>query len=402
MTASLAKLSASVSLSSIATFIAQPRRSAEIMPFPIKREAIVNRAALSAAVEAIALVIQKRTSVPILANVRILGRGNSLDLIGTDLDCEVTMRVPANAPRTLDTTVPVDLLRAFLKKGKSADVSIRQAEDFAHIGLGNVNYDVQFMPSADFPEMNGPQEATTFTMNGADFIDGLASTMGAMSCEETRYYLNGVFMHVDHDGDLRFAATDGHRLYVQSFPSPDMDKAMPEIIIPRKTVAIIYKLLKGKNVPDTVSVSISSAKIRIEWGGNAITSKLVDGTYPDYCRVIPANNDKRAVMSVDAMKDAIDAVSVVSSERGKAVKLSFSDGKMELVVNNPNSGQARAEMPATYSDDEIEIGFNSQYLTDILSHCGEIVEFKLADHVTPALVTTDKIGWKAVIMPMRL
>lgn len=402
MSAALAKLAASVSLTSIATFIAQPARPADIIPFPTKREVVVDRAELAAAVESVAAVIERRNTIPILSNLRVRGTGNSLELIGTDLDIEISVRVPSRAPRTIDTTVSVDLLRAFLKKGKSADVSLRQDEDSAHIDLGKVSYDIQSLPSSDFPELSAPVEASVFTMSGADFLDGIASTMGAISREQTRYYLNGIFMHVDSDSDLQFVATDGHRLYLQSFRSPEMSKTFPEIIIPAKTVAVLYKLMKGKNNPDTVTISASSARIRLEWDGYCVTSKLIDGTFPDYRRVIPGYNDKLAVVSVDDMKEAIDSVSVVSSERGRAVKLSFSENKVDLVVNNPDTGRARAEIDASYNCDALDIGFNSKYLTDILSHCGEVVEFKLADSGAPTLFTTDKTGWKAVLMPMRV
>ncbi|MEK1932056.1 MAG: DNA polymerase III subunit beta, partial [Pararhizobium sp.] len=230
-------------------------------------------------------------------------------------------------------------------------------------------------------------------------------TQFAISTEETRYYLNGIYIHtIESKGQLklRAVATDGHRLARADLEAPAGSEGMPGIIIPRKTVSELQKLVDNPDV--IVTVEVSDAKIRLTIGSIIMTSKLIDGTFPDYQRVIPTNNDKELKIDCQSFAQAVDRVSTISSERGRAVKLALSDGQLTLTVNNPDSGSATEELPVGYDSDPLEIGFNAKYLLDITAQLsGTDAVFMLADPGSPTLVR-DMAGDDAlyVLMPMRV
>jgi DNA polymerase-3 subunit beta len=230
-------------------------------------------------------------------------------------------------------------------------------------------------------------------------------TQFAISTEETRYYLNGIFVHtIESDGKLklRAVATDGHRLARADVEAPSGSEGLPGIIIPRKTVGELQKLVD--NPEAMVTVEVSDAKIRLSIGSIVMTSKLIDGTFPDYQRVIPTGNDKEMRVDCTSFAQAVDRVSTISSERGRAVKLALSDGQLLLTVNNPDSGSATEEVAVGYDTDAMEIGFNAKYLLDITAQLsGDQAIFLLADAGSPTLIR-DTAGDDAlyVLMPMRV
>jgi DNA polymerase-3 subunit beta len=229
-------------------------------------------------------------------------------------------------------------------------------------------------------------------------------TRFAISTEETRYYLNGIFLHVADDGGpvLKAAATDGHRLARVTFPRPDGADGMPDIIVPRKCVAELRKLLD--EVDGTVDVSLSSSKIRFGLGTAVLTSKLIDGTFPDYSRVIPQGNDKLLRIDTKALMEGVDRVATIASEKTRAVKVTLERDKVTLSVTSPENGTAAEEVSGDYSSDSVEIGFNARYLLDILNQIeGDIVEVHLADAGAPTLIReNDKSPALYVLMPMRV
>ena len=232
-----------------------------------------------------------------------------------------------------------------------------------------------------------------------------SKTQFAISTEETRYYLNGIYLHVAGTGKsatLRAVATDGHRLAQAELAVPSGATGMPGVIVPRKTVAEVQRLIE--DTEGEVSIELSSAKIRFSIGDVVLTSKLIDGTFPDYGRVIPAGNDKELVVDKKDFEAAVDRVSTVSSERGRAVKLALAGGKLTLSVNNPDSGSATEELEVEYDSDPIDIGFNSRYLLDIAGQLdGEVAVLKLADPGSPTLIQDkDAKGALYVLMPMRV
>jgi len=270
---------------------------------------------------------------------------------------------------------------------------------------GRSSFRLQCLPQADFPELSAGSFSHMFRMESALLKVLIEKTQFAISTEETRYYLNGIFLHTHEDGGqlkLRSVATDGHRLARAEVDAPAGSEGMPGIIIPRKTVAELQKLVDDPDV--AVTVELSDTKIRFTIGSVVLTSKLIDGTFPDYQRVIPTGNDKRLIIDRQSFAAAVDRVSTISSERGRAVKMSIVNGQVTLTVNNPDSGSATEEIPADYDADPIDIGFNARYLLDVAAQLsGSEARFMLADAGSPTLIhdTSDERALY-VLMPMRV
>jgi DNA polymerase-3 subunit beta len=270
---------------------------------------------------------------------------------------------------------------------------------------GRSNFRLQCLPQSDFPELTAGSFSHTFRMPSSALKSLIERTQFAISTEETRYYLNGIYFHaIESDGKLklRAVATDGHRLARAELEAPAGAEGMPGIIIPRKTVAELQKLVDDPDI--TVTVELSETKIRFTIGSVVLTSKLIDGTFPDYQRVIPSGNDKKLSIDRQSFASAVDRVSTISSERGRAVKLTIGDGLLTLTVNNPDSGSATDEIAADYDADPIEIGFNAKYLLDITAQLtGTEAVFMLADAGSPTLVRdTGDENALYVLMPMRV
>jgi DNA polymerase-3 subunit beta len=261
------------------------------------------------------------------------------------------------------------------------------------------------LPETDFPDITAGTFTHRFRISAVDLRGLIDHTQFAISTEETRYYLNGIYLHSVEEGGklmLRAVATDGHRLARAQIEAPAGCEGMPGIIIPRKAVGEIQKLVEDPEA--SVSIELSDTKIRITVGAVVLTSKLIDGTFPDYNRVIPTANDRELTMDRAQFASAVDRVSTISSERGRAVKLQLSDGNLVLTVNNPDSGSATEELPVGYSSEPLEIGFNSRYLLDITNQLtGEETVFMLADPGSPTLIRDSaQSGAIYVLMPMRV
>ena len=283
---------------------------------------------------------------------------------------------------------------------------VREAEqDRLVITSGPAKFSLQTLPADDFPALSVEDLAHAFTLPAADLKRLIEKTRFAISTEETRYYLNGIYLHeaeTEGDSTLRAVATDGHRLAQVELPIPSGAKGMPGVIVPRKTVLDLFKLVEDGE--GDVRVELSPSKIRVSAGSVVLTSKLIDGTFPDYERVIPQGNDKRLEVDNGAFAEAVDRVSTLSSDKGRAVKLALDDGTLTLSVNNPESGSATEELAVTYEFDALEIGFNARYLLDISQQLeSEAAEFLLADPGSPTMVRDLKDQSALyVLMPMRV
>jgi DNA polymerase-3 subunit beta len=293
------------------------------------------------------------------------------------------------------------------KLPEGTQVAIEGSGDRAVLSLraGRSRFTLQTLPESDFPDLAAGEMTHSFKIAAADLKRLIDKTQFAISTEETRYYLNGIYLHTAgsaKNATLRAVATDGHRLAQVELPLPQGAAGIPGVIVPRKTVAELQRLIE--NSKDEVAVELSVGKIRFSLGDVVLTSKLIDGTFPDYARVIPANNDK--VLSVDKkdFEAAVDRVSTVSSERGRAVKLSITGGRLVLSVTNPDSGSATEELEVEYEADPLDIGFNSRYLLDIAAQIeGEVAVLKLADPGSPTLIQDKEAkGALFVLMPMRV
>lgn len=353
-------------------------------------------------------VVERRNTIPILSNVLIRADGDSLHLKATDLDLEIFEKTPAVVEQSGATTVPAHMLYEIVRKlpgGSEVMLSVDSDANTMKISSGRSQFTLQMLPESDFPDISAGEFSHSFSMATGEIRKLINHTQFAISTEETRYYLNGIFLHtVEDEGEtvLRAVATDGHRLARCQTSSPDGADGMPGIIIPRKAVGEIQKLVED---PDAaVHVELSDSKIRMSVGETILTSKLIDGTFPDYNRVIPSGNDKALVMERSTFASAVDRVSTISSERGRAVKLQLSEGQMVLSVNNPDSGTAEEEIAVSYTSDAIDIGFNSRYLLDITNQlAGDEATFMLADSGSPTLIRDSaETGAIYVLMPMRV
>lgn len=370
--------------------------------------ATLERSNLLTALNHVYRVVERRNTIPILSNVLLKADGASLKLKATDLDLEITEATPAQMEQAGATTVPAHLLYDIVRKlPDGAEVMLRSDDDGNAISVvsGRASFRLRCLPQSDFPELSAGSFSHVFGLDSTDVKNLIDKTQFAISTEETRYYLNGIYLHIiENDGaqKLRAVATDGHRLARTETGAPAGSEGMPDIIIPRKTVGELQKLVDDSDMK--VTVELSDTKIRLTIGSVVLTSKLIDGTFPDYQRVIPTGNDKALVINRHSFSQAVDRVSTISSERGRAVKLSIADGQVTLTVNNPDSGSAMEELAADYSSDPIEIGFNARYLMDVSGQLsGDEAHFMLADSGSPTLIqdASDRDALY-VLMPMRV
>ena len=364
----------------------------------------VEQAALLKALGHVHRVVERRNTIPILANVLIRAAGRELSLKATDLDIDIVETIGAEVAQEGSTTVPAHVLYDIVRKlSDGAQVSLEQDGQAGQVTLrsGRSRFSLQTLPETDFPDLAPGEMSHRFDVAATDLRLLIEKTQFAISSEETRYYLNGIYLHV-MDGKLRAVATDGHRLALADAPAPAGAAGMPGVIVPRKTVAELLKLVG--EAADPVGIELSGVKIRVSTGSIILTSKLIDGTFPDYQRVIPQRNDKVMIVERDDFARAVDRVSTISSERGRAVKFALGDGKLTLSVHNPDAGQAVEELAVDYESTPIEIGFNARYLLDIVGQLeGVTAVVKLFDAGSPTLIQ-DREGAPSlyVLMPMRV
>ncbi len=380
----------------------------------------VERAALLRALGHVHRVVERRNTIPILSNVLLRAETDGLKLKATDLDMEVTETIRADVSQTGATTVPAHVIYDIVRKlPDGSQVSLETTGETGQMQLrsGRSRFMLQALAEGDFPDLAAGDMTVVFNLPGADLKRLIEKTQFAISTEETRYYLNGIYLHtieVEGETKLRAVATDGHRLARVEMPAPEGSAGMPGLIVPRKAVAEIQKLIDDAG--GEVKLELSTAKIRLTFnaaaadgeapasGGVVLTSKLIDGTFPDYQRVIPTGNDKFLTVERGDFARAVDRVSTISSERGRAVKLALTDGKLTLSVNNPDSGNAVEEIDADYDAAPLDVGFNARYLLDITNQLdGDTALFKLADPGSPTVIQ-DRDGAPTlyVLMPMRV
>ncbi len=368
----------------------------------------VERAELLKSLGHVHRVVERRNTIPILANVLVKADRGKLSLKATDLDLEVTDSIAAEVSPGGSTTVPAHMFYEIVRKlPEGSQIVLEGSGDRAVLSLraGRSRFTLQTLPESDFPDLAAGEMSHSFKLPAADLKRLIDKTQFAISTEETRYYLNGIYLHTAgtaKSGMLRAVATDGHRLAQVELPLPQGAAGMPGIIVPRKTVGEVQRLVETGE--GDVTVELSAGKIRFTIGNVVLTSKLIDGTFPDYARVIPVNNDKSLVVDKKDFEAAVDRVSTVSSERGRAVKLSITGGRLVLSVTNPDSGSATEEIEVEYDADPLDIGFNSRYLLDIAAQIeGEVAVLKLADPGSPTLIQDkDAKGALYVLMPMRV
>lgn len=369
-------------------------------------KATVERATLLKCLAHVQSVVERRNTIPILSNVLIEAKDGGLRLMATDLDMQVVETIVAHVDAPGATTVSAHTLFDIARKlPEGAQVELAVASEKMSVVAGRARFSLATLPRDDFPVIAETDLPTVFTVPAATLRQIIDKTRFAISTEETRYYLNGIFLHVV-DGatpTLRAVATDGHRLAKIELPRPEGAAGMPDVIVPRKCIAEIRKLLD--EVDGEVEVSLSANKIRFKLGTAVLTSKLIDGTFPDYSRVIPAANDKLLRIDRKALAEGVDRVAAIAtSEKTRAVKLALGRDKITLSVTSPENGTAAEEVSAEYASPEFEVGFNYRYLLDILDQVdSDVVDLHMADAAAPTLIREgDASPALYVLMPMRV
>jgi len=369
---------------------------------------VIERGELLRALGHVTSVVERRTTIPILSNVMLKASGSTVEFKATDLEREVIETANAEVSLPGAVTVPAHMLHDIVRKlpdGAQVELKREPEKDRLALSSGSSRFALQALAAEEFPDLTPGEMTHSFEIGAAELKRLIDKTRFAISTEETRYYLNGIYLHTAARAKgtaLRAVATDGHRLAQVEFDAPKGADGMPGVIVPRKTVNELHRLLEDTGA--SVQVGVSKAKIRFEIGTVTLTSKLIDGTFPDYGRVIPQSNDKELQVSNAAFKSAVDRVSTIASERGRAVKLSLSTDKLMLSVNNPEGGSATEEIDVGYHASPMEIGFNARYLLDIAGQLeSDDVVFKLADSGSPTVVRDSADDTALyVLMPMRV
>jgi DNA polymerase-3 subunit beta len=368
----------------------------------------IEKAVLSKAVAQAQSVVERRNTIPILANVLIEAEGDGVRFRATDLDVEVVDRTSARVDQPGGATVGALMLNEIVRKlgdGAMVTLSTQGNPGRLTIEAGRSTFQLSTLPVEDFPQMASPDYTTSFEAPAPLLRRLFDKSKFAISTEETRYYLNGVYFHVAQGAEgpcLRAVATDGHRLARIDAPLPEGAQGMPGVIVPRKTVGELRKLLEDDEA--IIRVSVSETKIRFETPSITLTSKVIDGTFPDYTRVIPQQNARRLTVDAKEFRKAVDRVATVSSERSRAVKLNLDEDRLILSVNAPDSGTAEEELAVAYGDDRLEIGFNAKYLLEIADQVDrENAVFLFNSSGDPTVMREgDDQSALYVVMPMRV
>ncbi len=368
----------------------------------------IERAALLKAMSRAQGVVERKNTIPILANVLVEAEGDKVSLRTTDLDIEVIEAIPAVVEQPGAVTVAAHLLHEIVRKlpeGAQLAISADAATGRLDVVAGRSSFLLATLPREDFPVMASSEYSCSYSAPAPVLRRLFDKSKFAVSTEETRYYLNGVYLHVANEAGnsvLRAVATDGHRLARIDADLPAGAETAPGVIVPRKTVGELHKLLE--NDDEEITISVSETKIRFSVDGLVLTSKVIDGAFPDYTRVIPTGNTRRMEVDAADFAAAVDRVATVSQERSRAVKLVMEQDKLTLSVNSPDAGSAAEELVVAYPDEPMEIGFNAKYLLEIASQVDrENAVFLFNNPGDPTLVREgDDSSAVYVVMPMRV
>lgn len=341
-------------------------------------------------------LVEKRNTIPILSNVLLSTDDGKLTCTACDMDASVTATTDATVTVHGATTVNAALFAQVVNKlPKGKLITLSESDGKLTVTSGSATFDFATLPAEDFPELSSADFTATFTASGDDFKRLFDLSAFCQSSEETRYYLNGVYLH-SHEGSARAVATDGHRLArIDSTIQADF----PGIIIPRKIVGELRKLQA-----DEVTVQISATKLRVTAGDVVLLSKVIDGTFPDYTRVVPQSNTNLFTANADDMKAASDLVALMSSERTKSVRMSFAGGECKMEVVGADSNKGCEVVAVDQNGEDMVIGFNARYLADALAHVdSDNVVLRLGSSGEAAVIQPEGDGNVLyVVMPVRI
>ena len=356
-------------------------------------------------------IVEVRHTLPILSNIVLSAENNELSLSSTNLDIFCSDKIDAEIVNSGEISVPAITFFEIVKRLPSgSDVILSMGDEDTELILkcGRSKFNLSTLRTEDFPILSDKDLSTNFVISADELSRMIDKTKFAISNEETRYYLNGIFFHKAESNSIKFlraVATDGHRLAQYDIPLPQGAEEITGIIIPKKTVFELRKVLDDAD--GDVSVSLNENKIKFSFNNLKIVSKVIDGTFPDYTKVIPQNNDKKFKTNNSELKNAIDRVSAVAineETKSKAIKLTIENNKLNLSVESQSKGSAKEEIDISYSNEKVNIGFNSRYLLDICNEVdGDEIDVNLLDSISPAIIldkTDENLFF--VLMPMRI
>lgn len=366
------------------------------MKFSVSRDGILKP------LQVVSGAVERRHTLPILANVLVQVSENSLRLTGTDLEVELVSGSELQGAEPGAITVPakklLDIIRSF---SDGAQIEFSASEDKATIRSGRSRFTLSTLPAEDYPNIDDWSSDIQIVTSQGLLRSLMDKTHFSMANQDVRYYLNGMLFETD-TGVLRTVATDGHRLAMSACSLPQTNLPNRQVIVPRKGVMELLRLLDDAD--EEVKVAIGNNHIRVETKGVSFTSKLVDGRFPDYRRVLPQGGDKIVLADRDTLKQAFARASILSNEKFRGVRLNLSAGELCITANNPEQEQAEEVIEVDYQGDSLEIGFNVSYLLDVLNTLhGEQVKMTLQGPDNSGLMedATDD-GAVYVVMPMRL
>ncbi|OXE37572.1 MAG: DNA polymerase III subunit beta [Phenylobacterium zucineum] len=368
----------------------------------------IERAALLKALGHVQSAVERRNTIPILSNVLLSADRDRLSFSATDLDMEIIDEAQAQVDQPGQITAPAHTLYEIVRKlpeGSDVSLSFTGEDPRLTVAAGRSRFNLPVLPAGDFPVMSADGLSGRIGVDVDDLIRLIDKTKFAISTEETRYYLNGLYIHTVVEAGiakLRAVATDGHRLALAEMPAPEGSAGLPGVIVPRKTINEARRLLEDAG--ETLGLALSPQKVRFEFGGAALTSKVIDGNFPDYVRVIPRDNDKVMMVDNKLFAQAVDRVATISAEKSRSVRMTIEPGRVILTVRNMEAGQAVEEIEVDYSGDSFELSFNARYLLDVTDQItAEQAEFRFGGPNDPALVLdpTDP-DVRYVLMPLRV
>ena len=352
---------------------------------------------------AVSGIIERRHTLPILSNVLIDASGQAVSFLATDIEIQITARSGLAAakdgrPLTVGARKLLDILRAL---PEDAEVNLQQQDKRLLVRAGKSRFSLQTLPAEDFPRLaKATGEAARFALPQKALRRLLGLVQYAMAQQDIRYYLNGLLMVVE-GGELKLVATDGHRL---AFASLALEASLPrqEAIVPRKTVVELTKLLADSD--EEVQIELAGSQASFAFGAIDLVSKLIDGKFPDYTRVIPTGHKNKLQAGREPLRQALQRAAILSNEKFRGVRWVLTEGSLKIVSSNADQEEAQEELEVKYSGDALDIGFNVNYLLDVLNNVpGGELECAFGDSSSSALISyASEKGFKYVVMPMRI
>ena len=352
-------------------------------------------------------VVEQRPTVPILSNILITANSSKLILSATDMDLSIIENVDSSVIEEGSVTTPAHTLYDIVRKIPEGNEIELISNDGNKLSLrsGSSKFSLSCLPKDDFPKINQDVLENEFNLNSEDLKKIIDKTKFAVSNEETRYYLNGIYIHaIDENNEkkLRAVATDGHRLAKFETKLPQDANKIPGIIIPKKTINEVRKIIE--NYSGVIKISLDESKILFNVNNVTLSSKLIDGSFPDYEKVIPKNNDKSFSVDKKLIYEAVDRVSTVSSEKTRSIKLVVFENNISLSSSSAETGTGAEDIKIKYSGEKLEVGYNARYLMEIINQIdGDLITFELFDSSSPSIIldNTSKNSLY-ILMPMRV